>query len=488
MTDTTNDVAVQDDGDNNDPDAGTLEIFPPARPREMAALGTLDEHVETMRKAVYFAEGMCYTEMVPQRFRGKPKDAAAAILFGAEVGLTPIAALRSVIVIHGMPGFEARTMKAILKAKRYGFRTIEKTATRAELWAWEPDSPKVYGTDPEDKLHYGQRINPDETAVWTIEDAVQAGFVPVRKGTGWETNSNGKLKGNMKYIETPKVMLEAKVTAEACRAIAPHILLGLPHAAEELSEFNDASEAAWRGDGDADDPRADAPRGGVDVLREKAAASKRKRKPAAPKEEPVDTDEVPIPEPEPAAPAPAPAEAAEPTPAVPDQPPAETSPAPPEADPTPDPVAGKDYSPTSDPNWTPPAADDDTPPTTAAQEPDPEPEPAAEPAGVPAEDVPAAGDIAMTAAVRSKGVDMLVGLLINADVAEADRWAGVAEVLAKRPEQVYRPITGPENLLNVELKFVVDTLRAWKEKEQLVQWMTEAVNTAALREAGVTIE
>lgn len=214
-------------------DASTeLEILPPERPLTMTAITTLNEHVGAMRDAKFFAEGMCYTSMVPQRFQGKVAEGAAAILFGAELGLSPIASLRSIIVIHGMPGMEARTMKALLKSKGYRFNTIEASDTVFEIEAWSPD-----GRD-------------HETSRWTIEDCQREGWVPTPTAnsqqrpdvkTDWVcTERNGKtsIVGNMKYITSPRTMLKAKATAEVCRDIAPHILLGMPYAAEELESFD----------------------------------------------------------------------------------------------------------------------------------------------------------------------------------------------------------------------------------------------------------
>ncbi|ALA06700.1 RecT-like protein [Mycobacterium phage OBUpride] len=473
---TTNDIAAFDgDTDEADPRVeGTLEVFPPARPMELSAINTLHGHVAAMREAVYFAEGMCYTEMVPARFRGKPKDAAAAILFGAEVGLTPIASLRSIIVIHGQPGFEARTMKAILKAKGYRFRTVERSATRAELWAWEPDSPVIIDDD-RSSPHFGKRIAPDEVGVWTIDDAIQAGFVPklkanARSATDFETNSNGKLKGNVKYIETPKVMLEAKVTAEVCRALAPHLLLGLPYAAEEMSEFNDAAEAAWRGDGDDDVRETPAPRRarGTAGLKERAKGRRAKPEPAA---EPHDAEEVPLP------PEPSPEPSPEPAPEPADEAQAEPAPAP-EATPEPAPAQTMVDFPEQ------PGIDPEPAP---APEADPTPEPEADPEPAPEDPAPAADgdDLDMTPAVRAKGENMLSGLLINGNVEDEDRMAVVSEVLATMSGATYRRIGDVAELRNAELKAVVDTLRGWKTKDKLAEWLGEAANKASLREAGL---
>ena len=57
--------------------------------------------------------------------------------------------------------------------------------------AGEPDSPKVYGTDPEVPEHYGKRINPDSESTWTIARAKQAGYVPTPKVENPNPNNDG---------------------------------------------------------------------------------------------------------------------------------------------------------------------------------------------------------------------------------------------------------------------------------------------------------
>lgn len=248
-TDTT--TADAEAPDAEDFGSGTLEVLPPAQLPDMAAITTLREHVGAMRDAKFFAEGMCYSALVPDRFRGKPGDGAAAILFGAELGLSPIASLRSIIVVHGQPGLEARTMKALLKSKGYRFKTHEITDDACDIEAWSPDGSE------------------SERCRYTMADAIKAKYVPVEiegKPGQYEKNSNGKLQGNMKYLTEPKKMLRAKATAVVCREIAPHILLGMPYSSDEL-ETEDWAEGA------AAAPKPAARRGGrgVSGLRERFA-------------------------------------------------------------------------------------------------------------------------------------------------------------------------------------------------------------------------
>lgn len=197
--------------------SSTLELLPAKQPVSLAARQMLMAHAEMMQTAHQLAVAMCGTQMVPARFRGKPDDGAAAILYGSELGLNPIQSLQRIIPIHGMPSLEARTMVALLKSRGYKVRTLEQS----------DEQVTVEGYDLEGERYVSQ---------WTIARAVKAGYVPqVDEKTGkYKLNANGKLLGNEKYLTDPQAMLKAKAQAEVCRDMAPDILLGISYAAEEL--------------------------------------------------------------------------------------------------------------------------------------------------------------------------------------------------------------------------------------------------------------
>jgi hypothetical protein len=210
-----------------------LSVLPPARVAPSAVKVTLMEHAEMMQTARQLAGAMCGTQMVPTRFRGKPDDGAAAILYGAELGLNPIQSLQRVVPIHGSPSLEARTMVALLKARGYRFKWVEKSDTRCTFEGWSPD-----GED-------------HEVSTWTIEDAKKRGYVPrpasdkslcrpevdddwVTVTKTFDGRSKKSVVGNMKYVTDPKAMLKAKAQAEVCRDLAPDVLLGIAYSREDL--------------------------------------------------------------------------------------------------------------------------------------------------------------------------------------------------------------------------------------------------------------
>lgn len=161
-------------------------------------LDLLMKQAQAMDAAYRLASTLCNTQMVPQTFRGKPDDGAAAILYGAELGLKPQQALQQVFVVHGQPAIYARTMVGLLKAKGYTFETVTST----------DDAVAVRGTSPRGEV---------EESTWTIDRAKKAGYT-----------------SNKKYQTDPQAMLYAKAASEVCRKLAPDVLLGIRYSAEDL--------------------------------------------------------------------------------------------------------------------------------------------------------------------------------------------------------------------------------------------------------------
>ena len=84
--------------------------------------GRLIAWADGLAAAHRIGSALCSTSFVPAAFRGKPEEAAAAILYGDEIGLTPTQALQSVHVISGRPGLYARAMVALLLAHGHDLR------------------------------------------------------------------------------------------------------------------------------------------------------------------------------------------------------------------------------------------------------------------------------------------------------------------------------------------------------------------------------
>jgi hypothetical protein len=165
-------------------------------------MASLADWAGEARAAATLAESICKTSFVPEHFRGKPHETAAAILTGHELGLSPMAAVRSIFVIKGTPGMYAKAMVAVVQSRGH------------QVWAEEQSDERV--------VMCGRRKGTSEIVRTTWDRA------RVEKN---------KLTGNAKYQESPQQMMVARGQAEICRQIAADALHGVPYAAEELEDM-----------------------------------------------------------------------------------------------------------------------------------------------------------------------------------------------------------------------------------------------------------
>lgn len=176
-----------------------IEILPAPRPAQADAIGQLMAHAQAMTTAKQLADALCDTDLVPAIYKGKPGNGAAAILYGAEIGLNPIQSLQQIFVVHGTPAIYARTAVALVKRHGIRVQTVSSTDESVTVSACNPET--------------GER----EIATWDIKRAELAGFT-----------------SNKQYKTNPQSMLYAKAAMEVCRKIAPDVLLGIAFAREEL--------------------------------------------------------------------------------------------------------------------------------------------------------------------------------------------------------------------------------------------------------------
>jgi hypothetical protein len=161
--------------------------------------GRLVAWAEGLAAAHRIGSALCQTAFAPAHFKGKPEEAAAAIMFGDEVGLSPTQALRSIFVISGTPSLYARQMAALVLHHGHEVWTVEKSDVKVTV------SGKRRGSTHE------------ISETWTTARAQKAGY----------TN-------NKKYATDPQAMLYARALADVCRQIAPDALAGLAYTVEEM--------------------------------------------------------------------------------------------------------------------------------------------------------------------------------------------------------------------------------------------------------------
>jgi hypothetical protein len=158
------------------------------------------------RQAASVAVSLAPTPFVPQSLRGRDDkttaaNITAAILTGAELGLTPMASLRSIVVIQGTPAMTAMALRGLVQSKGHDIWVESSSDARAVVCGRRAGSDQV------------------ERAVWTLDRARQL-----------------QLTGKDNWKKQPESMLIARATSEVARRIAADALLGLPYSVEEIAD------------------------------------------------------------------------------------------------------------------------------------------------------------------------------------------------------------------------------------------------------------
>lgn len=175
---------------------------------DRSELSRLGRWAQDARDAHLVATSLAKTVFVPKEMQGKPELVTAAILTGQEIGLDPMASLRSIDVIQGTPAMRAHALRGLVQSRGHDVWVEESTETRAIVCGQRSGSERV------------------QRSLWTMDRAQKLG-----------------LAGREQWRKQPQAMLVARATAEVCRLIASDVLLGMPYAVEELDIDEEAKPA-----------------------------------------------------------------------------------------------------------------------------------------------------------------------------------------------------------------------------------------------------
>lgn len=152
-----------------------------------------DSWMAVVEDVAVLAQRIAGTELVPAALRGKAPAIAASILYGREIGLPPMTALRSVYVVNGQVALKAEAMRGLILAAGHELVFTESSSARCVV--------------------KGRRKGQEEWSepiTWTIEDARKANLI--RPGSPWNTY--------------PRAMLKARATAELARDLYADVIAG----------------------------------------------------------------------------------------------------------------------------------------------------------------------------------------------------------------------------------------------------------------------
>lgn len=158
--------------------------------------GWIAVFADVAKLADYIAE----TDFVPKALRNRPAAVAACILTGRELGIGPMAALKSVHMVQGVPSLSAEYKRARALAAGHEIVIDETNSTRC--------------------VARGRRAGSDKWLIitWTLDMAKRA-----------------KIAGKDVWQAYPQRMLQARATGELCDLVCPDATLGLA-TTEELED------------------------------------------------------------------------------------------------------------------------------------------------------------------------------------------------------------------------------------------------------------
>lgn len=189
-------VAVRSEPMTNE----TLRYVPPATSTGV----DLVRWVAQLQAASEISRQLCNTEFVPPHFRGKVEAATAAVLYGATLGMDPLAAWQAIYVISGRVGMYAKSMVAVLQAAGHDVWTEAQSDKSVTVCARRRDWPE-------------DRVN---RCTWDPARAMAAG-----------------LYTNSKYKTNPAQMFYARAASEVCRQTAADALHGMAYSVEEIEDM-----------------------------------------------------------------------------------------------------------------------------------------------------------------------------------------------------------------------------------------------------------
>lgn len=186
--------------------------------REESAPATVDSAPSALylwardaQDAYVIAQKLAATPFVSDTLRGKAAEITGAILTGHEIGMQPMASVRSIDIIGGVPAMRALALRGLVQSRGHEVWVESSSDTRAVVCGRRAGTEHV------------------QRSTWTMDRARRLGLRVDDQRGPWRRQ--------------PEAMLVARATAEVCRLVAADVLLGLPYAAEEVETDSAATDA-----------------------------------------------------------------------------------------------------------------------------------------------------------------------------------------------------------------------------------------------------
>jgi hypothetical protein len=174
-----------------------------ARQQTQVALGS---PIGDLDQAYRLSQALAMASIVPDALRGKPGNVLAIILYGQDLGMSPMQAIQGIYVVKGKPQLSGTTWLALTRRAGHKVRFLEQANERCTIEITRSDDPKH-----------------PHVETYTLDDAVTANLVRIKDGKPFARGSKGDPLPWEQYTRT---MIRNRAISNAAKAACPEVALG----------------------------------------------------------------------------------------------------------------------------------------------------------------------------------------------------------------------------------------------------------------------
>jgi hypothetical protein len=174
-----------------------------ARQQTQVALGS---PIGDLDQAYRLSQALALAEIVPDKLRGKPGNVLAIMLYGQDLGMSPMQAIQGIYVVKGKPQLSGTTWLALARRAGHKVRFLETTNERCTIEITRADDPRHPHVES-----------------YTLEDAVTANLVRIKDGKPYARGTKGDPLPWEQYTRT---MIRNRCISNAAKAACPEVALG----------------------------------------------------------------------------------------------------------------------------------------------------------------------------------------------------------------------------------------------------------------------
>src|SRR5689334_20651647 len=98
--------------------------------RRPVALGS---RLTDLDSAFRLAKNLAVADLMPRDLKQKPSDVLAIMMYGQDLGLTPMQSIQGIYVVKGKPQLSSQTWTALARRAGHKLREIESTNERCTI-------------------------------------------------------------------------------------------------------------------------------------------------------------------------------------------------------------------------------------------------------------------------------------------------------------------------------------------------------------------